>query len=730
MLETWRVDLLPSPPSAGPTGGAASTSLELPLVYKQGILLFRALLAATRVLPSYKLAKQLRKGKSGLASGLRIGCRLSQTSPADSASSRSRSLYNREYGLYDPLTPASASSSAAAPSSASVGSFSFAPVSTPSGNIAMHVDYRKQADFGVEDKEALLSSRFLNEDFFKPSIQPSSSPIPSRDHQQMSAPQSRSQEQYGQQQQQQRLPRYHASPLSGGRTQPAQSSSPIPSSRLSQDAPASSLRYTGSGSGPNTAPLPATDVQEGAFVLSRQSSVSSLKGKGVPVPSPTARRPPLANIYRSSPSSGSGHGVAVGAQASPQPIPSTSAAAGAGPFSTSHRTYSGSSGFGPSSSLRYTSLQPQRTAPSDEDSPQAEPSSLSSSRGGLPRYTSHRYARSTSSVGSSESMPVSSSPAFGPESLGRRSRLSSSYLRGEAAKPSSLHSQPQPATSQQSAATPEDSEDINSFLQMIDSRPQLRSANTTKTPQALASEADAQLKALAGSLAKLPSAEATSSLQCQAIAEEASTAAVSPEAMNRSSKRRSFEGPQPSSFPRYIQPQERRSTKVQTGFHMHSTSTSPEPAPPRPPPLLSRYSSSRTMSTAPSLSQPPSAPPQVTSMAQTEDTPPSPSFPEDEGPVGRLDMSFEGEERPVTRKESSEHVPRSDMISIHRGGRSKPTSMDREYSRRATFSAALAKHDTCPGGVASGGSRTARGASHGRGSGSSSSASSFHSDVS
>lgn len=614
VLESWDIHLLPPAPAL------TASSVEVPLVYKQGIALFRDLMSSVHALPTCKLAKQLVKGNNAL-SGLRIGCRLSQS--ADSRP-QSQGAPQREYSLHDSLSVPSQDEGI---KSNAVESLNFSPITTPSGNLVIQAQYRKHAGFGVEDKEALLSSRFLNEDFFKPSIQSKSGSAPS------SQPHSfepRPSSSFGS--------RYQPSPLSGTAAPPLSTTTPS-SSSIKATVP-----QTGSGrssfgesqDGPRT-----SDTPEGAFVLSRQSSASSMKGKGVPIPTKRLS----SHLYRGSPSSSSPFGQG----AFPQPIPSTGSGA-----PSSQRGQSYSSAYGPSSSLRYTALG--RAGPSDEDSPQGEPSSLTSSKGVIPRYSSHRYARSTSSVGSSESMPFSGSPAFGPESLGRRSRMNS-YVK-----------------ERPSISTPEDSEDINSFLQLIDARPQLRMAVTSgKSPRSLASEADRRLKDLAGSLSRLP---ASDSVHEETVLREPAIEEEPVASLDVPRQTRPADACLPSSFPRYIQSQERRSTKVQTGFFPHSTSASPEPQPrPAHPRFLSQFAASVTRSDR--------------SVQSSTAEPVSPSFADDEGPVGRLELSVEGDDRPswMERRGSSDAVHRAVCtINIHRGARSKPCSRDRRAASTAAVS--------------------------------------------
>jgi hypothetical protein len=168
LLERWALTLLPAPPAAPP---------ELPALYKQGIILFRALYALIRALPAYQLSRRLSKRKGGTGTGLKVGCRMS-TGLNDGLSSEDDEARlpgpkpPKEHGLEDPLVEDPSFQTAPQ-------HFVFAPIHTPIGSLFLECRYRAQADFGVEDKEALLSSRFLNEDYFKPSVKVRTGSLPS-----------------------------------------------------------------------------------------------------------------------------------------------------------------------------------------------------------------------------------------------------------------------------------------------------------------------------------------------------------------------------------------------------------------------------------------------------------------------------------------------------------------------------------------------------------------------
>lgn len=217
-----------------------------------------------------------------------------------------------------------------------------------------------------------------------------------------------------------------ASPIQGGPRSYSTPPQDINSGRYSASpasiGPSSSLRYAvgtsaRSSSGGSTTPGP---------------SVSQLSYTKRQIPSPTNTQPPISALTAmhlgSSPSPPS-VGLPSGLGTQPMPVPGTTAI----PLSSS-----------PTPSL-------------------------------IKRYSSSRYGRSFGQV-SSGSSPGDHQGFWGPESLGRRSRLSSGHSR-EDIQPSSLGSR-NAAAQQSSAVVPaggnaQDADQIKSFLGMIDSRAQL-----------------------------------------------------------------------------------------------------------------------------------------------------------------------------------------------------------------------------------------------------------------
>lgn len=127
VLEQWTIELGAAPDELPP-----DLNVILPLVYKKSIVLFRSLYTYAAFLPAWKLKRKLK-----------MGYRLE----------RSSVLLDSEY--------------------------SFGVTDSPAGPFGVRVKYRQNCDYRVDDSESILSSRFMNEDLFRPSIPGS---LPSRGH--------------------------------------------------------------------------------------------------------------------------------------------------------------------------------------------------------------------------------------------------------------------------------------------------------------------------------------------------------------------------------------------------------------------------------------------------------------------------------------------------------------------------------------------------------------------
>ncbi|SGY93397.1 BQ5605_C037g11588 [Microbotryum silenes-dioicae] len=166
VLERWTLSLTPHPStSLHPSPSSASpvpTTADLPAVYKRAIVHFRALYSTARVLPSWNLHRRLarRRAGNGVVGGgvLMIGCRMSM-------SEQEMSNEEGKEGEVSLDTPISEGEGEQVTET-----IDFPVVATPIGGLKLMCTYRINAEFAVEDIETLLSSRFIDEDFFKPTM--------------------------------------------------------------------------------------------------------------------------------------------------------------------------------------------------------------------------------------------------------------------------------------------------------------------------------------------------------------------------------------------------------------------------------------------------------------------------------------------------------------------------------------------------------------------------------
>ncbi|GAA6055341.1 hypothetical protein JCM3770_005298 [Rhodotorula araucariae] len=158
VLERWVLTL--NPPSAAQAGMGASGAAELPTVYKHAILHFRALFTLLRALPAYALHRKLARTRAG---GLRVGLRMGVGAGEEPSA---------DIGVDEVLEGGETERERIV----------FPGVETPLGTLSLTLTYRLNTDFSVEEIETLLSSRFIDEDFFRPTLaryraEPGSLPI-------------------------------------------------------------------------------------------------------------------------------------------------------------------------------------------------------------------------------------------------------------------------------------------------------------------------------------------------------------------------------------------------------------------------------------------------------------------------------------------------------------------------------------------------------------------------
>jgi len=118
---------------------------ELPLIYKQAIILFRSLYGYTRLMPAFKLKKSLNK------SNLNIGCKI--LDGKQPISSKGRIGLSKSIIPHQMLTTESHMSHK-----------HFLPIQTTLGTLKISIAYRNHHEFSLLDNEELLSTHFINID--------------------------------------------------------------------------------------------------------------------------------------------------------------------------------------------------------------------------------------------------------------------------------------------------------------------------------------------------------------------------------------------------------------------------------------------------------------------------------------------------------------------------------------------------------------------------------------
>lgn len=125
------------------------------MVYKKGIILFRALYTYAGLMPTWKFRRRLSKVKLN-TSALKVNCRIINGNAYGQTPKEWDLL---QVPLYDGDEEV-------------VDNFSFGKVESPAGHFNISVAFRTNCEFRVDDSEALLSSHFINldEHYFRPSL--------------------------------------------------------------------------------------------------------------------------------------------------------------------------------------------------------------------------------------------------------------------------------------------------------------------------------------------------------------------------------------------------------------------------------------------------------------------------------------------------------------------------------------------------------------------------------
>ncbi|KZS90110.1 hypothetical protein SISNIDRAFT_209577 [Sistotremastrum niveocremeum HHB9708] len=147
LLESWVLVFNPSHPESP---SPYHEEVALSAVYKQSISLFRSLFTLMRVLPAWSLFKRLRRrGASSRTANLGI-----QVSIGEDATGI--------LGFDKPLSPNT--------QPLRTSTHSFPSVSHPLGTLTLHTTYLNDSTFEIDTVESLLSSRFLSDDEFTPTL--------------------------------------------------------------------------------------------------------------------------------------------------------------------------------------------------------------------------------------------------------------------------------------------------------------------------------------------------------------------------------------------------------------------------------------------------------------------------------------------------------------------------------------------------------------------------------
>lgn len=125
------------------------------MVYKKGIILFRALYTYAGLMPTWKFRRRLSKVKLN-TSALKVNCRITNGNAYGQTPKEWDLL---QVPLYDGDEKV-------------IDRFSFGKVESPAGHFNISVAFRTNCEFRVDDSEALLSSHFINldEHYFRPSL--------------------------------------------------------------------------------------------------------------------------------------------------------------------------------------------------------------------------------------------------------------------------------------------------------------------------------------------------------------------------------------------------------------------------------------------------------------------------------------------------------------------------------------------------------------------------------
>ncbi|GAA5843513.1 hypothetical protein JCM9279_000774 [Rhodotorula babjevae] len=412
----------PPPPQPAPT--TTTTTPELPTVYKHAILHFRAQFTLAHTLPAWALHRRLARrpfaaataGGTGLGIRVRMG-RGEGGGEGAGAGRREAGEEDREgeVGVEEALEGGEGETERIV----------FPGIETPLGTLSLSVTYRLNTEFSVEEIETLLSSRFLDEDFFRPTV----ARYPSHVQQQQQHAQ-----QYPHPHQQQ-YPEHasHAHRAEPG-SLPLTSTSPggglAPGGGARASPPAAALTSSARGM-TGFAPLPSYGSLSSRHPYAPHGPPPTATTPHAPSPLSTSPRPsnalpaPVA-VPRASHASASSP-----AASSPRPGSYTSAAAspGAAYSSSSAPRFAAYAGSGPAPSPASAAAAPSTSTSADAGG--VEPAFISLARARGASYSGVGAGSGSSSI--PRASPLSASPAAQAGGFFRRASGGSSSSGGPGA---------------------------------------------------------------------------------------------------------------------------------------------------------------------------------------------------------------------------------------------------------------------------------------------------------
>ncbi|KAJ3164592.1 autophagy protein 13 [Geranomyces variabilis] len=140
LLESWQLTFSQTTPSQ---------PLELPTVYKKSVAFFRSLYSHARLLPAFRLSRRFKRKPGSMSVGFRVST--ARNTPYDEAGlDQLHSTGDMRRGIEE---------------------YNFGSIETPLGVFSLHVNYRLECDFSIEDPDhGVMDGRLadMDENYFSP----------------------------------------------------------------------------------------------------------------------------------------------------------------------------------------------------------------------------------------------------------------------------------------------------------------------------------------------------------------------------------------------------------------------------------------------------------------------------------------------------------------------------------------------------------------------------------